>query len=55
MSDEERKIMEEHVQHWRSFMNRGMAYVFGPVFDPKGAYDFSVVSLERSARYVHKQ
>jgi uncharacterized protein YciI len=46
MTDEERSIMQQHVGYWMDFMNKGHVVVFGPVFDPAGAYGFGVVSAD---------
>jgi uncharacterized protein YciI len=46
MSDEERKIMQEHIAYWNVLMEKGIVVVFGPVFDPKGAYGMGVLEVE---------
>jgi uncharacterized protein len=46
MSDEERKIMLQHVRYWVPFVENNTAIVLGPVADPKGAYGIAVVSVE---------
>ena len=46
MTDEERGIMQQHVGYWAELMNKGMVIVFGPVFDPAGAYGMGVVEVE---------
>ncbi|MBD0331284.1 MAG: hypothetical protein ICV66_01385 [Chitinophagaceae bacterium] len=46
MTDDERNIMQQHGAYWRKYMEKGTVHVFGPVFDPKGAYGFGVVSVE---------
>jgi uncharacterized protein YciI len=46
MTDEERGIMQQHVGYWAELMNKGIVIVFGPVFDPAGAYGMGVVEVE---------
>ena len=46
MTDDERTIMQEHASYWKSYMDKGMVHVFGPVLDPKGVYGFGVVSVD---------
>jgi uncharacterized protein len=50
MSDEERKIMEQHVEYWKDLLNKHIAIVFGPVFDPTGAYGLGVVEVDDDAQ-----
>ena len=49
MSPEERGIMQEHVGYWTELMQQGKVHVFGPVFDPTGAYGMGVVEMESDA------
>lgn len=46
MTAEEKIIMQAHVGYWDSLLNDGIAIVFGPVGNPKGAYGVGVVSVE---------
>lgn len=46
MTDSERAIMHRHAGYWREFMNQGKIAVFGPVFDPKGAFGMGVACVE---------
>lgn len=46
MTDAERVIMQQHVVYWMQLMEKGKVIVFGPVFDPAGAYGFGVVEAE---------
>jgi uncharacterized protein YciI len=45
MTDEERAIMQQHVVYWGGLMDKGHVVVFGPVFDPNGAYGMGVVEV----------
>ena len=38
MTEAEKKVMIEHVAYWTGLMEKGVAVVFGPVLDPKGAW-----------------
>ena len=46
MTEDEKTIMQAHAAYWKSYMDKGMVHVFGPVLDPKGVYGFGVVSVE---------
>lgn len=46
MSDNERKIMQEHIAYWNEWMKKGVVLVYGPVFDPNGAYGMGVLQVE---------
>ena len=43
MTEEERDMMKEHGQYWRSLMERGIAIVFGPVLDPRAVWGLGIV------------
>jgi uncharacterized protein len=49
MTEAERKVMVEHVAYWTGLMERGIAVVFGPVLDPKGAWGLAVVETSTEA------
>jgi uncharacterized protein YciI len=46
MTDEERAIMHRHAAYLRSFMDKGIVKVFGPVLDPAGAFGMGVLEVE---------
>jgi len=46
MTTEERKIMMEHTVYLRGYMEQGVALVYGPVLDPKGAYGLGIVEVD---------
>src|SRR5437773_1668664 len=46
MSEEERNIMQKHINYWAPYVNDGTAIVLGPVMDPKGGYGIAVVAVE---------
>ena len=45
MNDEERGIMLQHVDYWKEHMKAGKVIVFGPVFDPAGAYGLGILAV----------
>ena len=53
MSNEERTIMVQHAAYLTSLMQQGKVRVFGPVFDPAGAYGMGVVEAD-SEEEVHE-
>lgn len=52
MTPEERAIMVQHIAYWTDQAEKGIAIVFGPVFDPKGGYGLGVVEVENE-KQVH--
>ena len=48
MTEDEKRVMQEHGDYWRSYMDKGMVHVFGPVMDPNGVYGFGVVSVDNT-------
>jgi uncharacterized protein YciI len=45
MTEEERAVMHRHVAYWTDLLDRGIAIVFGPVFDGNG-YGVGVLSVD---------
>ena len=43
MSESEAALMREHAAYWRGLAERGVAVVFGPVFDPAGVWGLAIV------------
>jgi uncharacterized protein len=52
MTDDERKIMQQHIAYWNDFMNKGMVLAFGPVLDPNGAYGLGIVEVENEQQML---
>jgi uncharacterized protein len=46
MNDEEKKIMQNHVEYWRNLLMKGIAIAYGPVFDPKGGYGVGIIAVD---------
>jgi uncharacterized protein YciI len=45
MTEEEKKVMQEHVTYWKDLIDRRIAIVFGLVLDPKGPWGVGVVEV----------
>lgn len=46
MTAEERTVMQQHIAYWADKAEKGIAIVFGPVFDPKGGYGLGIIEVE---------
>ena len=54
MSEGERLLMEKHSVYWKELQEHGIAYVYGPVFDPRGVWGMGVIEAlnEETAREI---
>jgi uncharacterized protein YciI len=52
MTDEEKRIMQQHVAYWQKSLDAGVMHVFGPVMDPKGGYGLGIIEVENEAQLV---
>jgi uncharacterized protein YciI len=43
MTEEEGKVMQEHISYWQDLAYRRITLVFGPVLDPNGVYGIAIV------------
>ncbi len=50
MTDDERRVMVEHVVYWRGRTNANEVIAFGPVDDPKGGFGVAIVEVEGEPR-----
>lgn len=50
MSEAEARLMGEHVAYWQPGLEDGTVLVFGPVFDPKGAWGVAVIRTDGAQR-----
>lgn len=50
MTEDERKIMMQHIVYWTDLMNKGLALVFGPVLDPAAVYGLGIVAVDDEAQ-----
>ena len=48
MTDEERRLMQQHGDYWSDLAQKGVALIFGPVLDPAGSYGIGVVEVEKA-------
>lgn len=46
MTEEEKRLMQEHVVYWTGLFEKGVALLFGPVIDPAGSYGIGVVEVQ---------
>jgi uncharacterized protein len=46
MTEDERNIMNRHIEYWTHLLNKGTVIVYGPVFDPNGAYGIGIIEVE---------
>jgi uncharacterized protein YndB with AHSA1/START domain len=46
MTEDERRMMGEHVGYWMKLLGEGVAVAFGPVADPAGAWGLGVVEVD---------
>ena len=46
MTNAERAIMHQHAAYLKSFMDMGVVKVYGPVFNPAGAFGMAVLEVE---------
>jgi uncharacterized protein YciI len=44
-TEEEERLMQEHVAYWTGLAAKGVALLFGPVLDPSGSYGIGVVEV----------
>jgi uncharacterized protein YciI len=45
MTEEEKKVMQEHATYWKELIDRRIAIVFGLVLDSKGPWGVGVVEV----------
>jgi len=46
MTNEERSVMQEHIDFWMELMKQGKVVVFGPVLDPQSVYGLGIVAVD---------
>jgi hypothetical protein len=46
LTEEESNTMKQHAAYWKDKADKGIAFVYGPVRDPKGAYGLGIVEVE---------
>lgn len=50
ITEAEARLMGEHVAYWQPHLRDGTVLVFGPVFDPQGAWGMAVLRTESAQR-----
>jgi uncharacterized protein len=46
MTERESAIMKQHAAYWKDKADRGIAFVYGPVLDPKGVYGLGIIEVD---------
>ena len=46
MNEAEQRVMGEHAGYWKKLLDEGVAFAFGPVADPKGAWGVGIIEVE---------
>jgi len=46
MTDDEKSVMQHHVNYWKPDVDNGLVLVLVPVFDPKGGFGVAIVGVE---------
>ena len=56
-NEDEKKMMQQHMEYWKALTNQKNAILYGPVFDPKGMYGMAVIEVndERKADEIAKR
>ena len=44
-TEEEGKVMQEHMKYWAALTAQKTSIVYGPVFDPNGVYSMAVIEV----------
>lgn len=47
-SEEEKSVMNIHMQYWAELTRQRISVVYGPVFDPKGVFGMAVIEVENA-------
>ena len=53
MTAEEKEIMQQHINYWKAYMDRGIMLIFGPVMDPEGVYGLGIIAVDNEAQVKH--
>jgi hypothetical protein len=49
MTEAEGELMQEHINYWKTLVDKRIAVIFGPVADPKGIYGLAIIETEEEA------
>jgi uncharacterized protein YciI len=57
MNEEEKTVMQQHMQYWAKLTDQRNAIVYGPVFDPTGVFGMAVIEVDsdEEANNISKQ
>ena len=50
MTDEEKLVMQHHVNYWKTYVDNGTVLVLGPVFDPKGGFGIAIIGVDNETQ-----
>lgn len=46
LNEEEKNVMQQHMQYWVQLTDKRYSIVYGPVFDPKGVFGMAVIEVD---------
>jgi uncharacterized protein len=46
MTEAEGELMQEHINYWKTLVDKRIAVIFGPVADPRGIYGLAIIEME---------
>jgi uncharacterized protein YciI len=49
MTEAEGELMQEHINYWKTLVDKRIAVIFGPVADPKGIYGLAIIETEEES------
>ncbi|HEY9048477.1 MAG TPA: YciI family protein [Ohtaekwangia sp.] len=57
MTEQERAIMQQHIEYWNNLVKDKIGVVFGPVFDPQGVWGLGIMEVDtpEAAERVSKE
>lgn len=55
-NEEEKAVMQQHMQYWTELTHQRSSIVYGPVFEPKGVFGMAVIEVnsEEEANNIAK-
>lgn len=49
MTEAEGELMQEHINYWKTLVDKRIAVIFGPVADPRGIYGLAIIETEEES------
>ena len=49
MTEGEGELMQEHINYWKTLVDKRIAVIFGPVADPRGIYGLAIIETEEES------